>query len=164
MNYSILTGPHNPILRSVSDTIDHFGNDIAILARDLKLVCHQHDGMGLAAPQIGIPLRIIYTTQRKKTPKWLKYIADQIMINPELVEQGTKTTNDIEWCLSLPGIEGKVRRYDDITIRYQDIHWASYTKRYTWFDARVIQHEIDHLDGILFIDKTKDVRKVSKKS
>jgi peptide deformylase len=69
MHYSIITGATNPILRSVADPIDHFDNELFKVARDMKLVCHEHDGVGLAAPQIGLPLRIIYTTQRKKTPK-----------------------------------------------------------------------------------------------
>ena len=60
---------------------------------------------------------------------------------------------DVEWCLSLPGIEWLVKRYDWIKVKFQDATGKKLTKTYKDFDARIIQHEIDHLDGILFIDK-----------
>lgn len=161
MHYSILTGATNPILRAVADPIDHFGDDIIKLARDMKLVCHEYDGVGLAWPQIGLSLRIIYTTQRKQSPKWLKYIGDQIMINPEILIDSGTLNDDMEWCLSLPGIEWKVKRQDWVKVKFQDVYGKHVTKTYKWFDARIIQHEIDHLDGILFIDKAKHIRKVS---
>lgn len=160
MHYSILTGATNPVLRSVADPIDHFWEEIIWLARDMKHVCHEHDGVGLAAPQIGLPLRIIYTTQWKQTPKWLKYVTDQIMINPEIIIDSRTKNSDVEWCLSLPHIEGDVKRFDRIKLQFQDVHGKSITKTYKWFDARIIQHEIDHLDGILFIDKATNLRKV----
>lgn len=160
MHYSILTGATNPVLRSVADPIDHFGEDIIWLARDMKLVCHEHDGVGLAAPQIGLPLRIIYTTQRKQTPKWLKYITDQIMINPEILMDSRTRNTDVEGCLSLPRLEWDVKRFDRIRVQFQDVYGKSIIKTYKWFDARIIQHEIDHLDGILFIDKATNMRKV----
>ena len=69
MHYSIISGATNPILRAVADPIEHFGDDIKQLAQDMKFVCHEYDGVGLAAPQIGLSLRIIYTTQWKQTPK-----------------------------------------------------------------------------------------------
>ncbi len=159
MRHSILTGATNPILRTQADPITDFGDDLLKLALDMKLVCHQYDWVGLAAPQIGIPLRVIYTTQRKKTPKWLKYITDQIMINPTLILDSGTTNSDIEWCLSLPGIEGKVRRFDRVKVSFQDTDGKTISKIYKWFDARIIQHEIDHLDGILFIDRATSVRK-----
>lgn len=161
MYYTILTGATNPVLRSIADPIEHFGDEVLKLARDMKLVCHQYDGVWLAAPQIGIPLRIIYTTQRKKTAKWLKYIADQIMINPTILLDSGTMSSDIEWCLSLPWLEGKVRRFDRVKVSYQDIAGKTTNKIFKWFDARVIQHEIDHLDGILYIDKATSISKAS---
>lgn len=160
MHYTILTGATNPILRSVADPIDNFSADIFKLARDMKLVCHEHDGVGLAAPQIGLPLRIIYTTQRKKTPKWLKYITDQIMINPEILTDSATKNEDAEGCLSLPGIEWNVKRFDWVKLQFQDVRGKLVVKTYKWFDARIIQHEIDHLNGILFIDKATNIIKL----
>ena len=160
MHYTILIGATNPILRSTADPIDHFWEEIIWFARDMKRVCHEHDGVGLAAPQIGLPLRIIYITQRKKTPKWLKYVTDQIMINPEILMDSRTRNSDVEGCLSLPRLEGDVKRFDRIRVKFQDVYGKSITKTYKWFDARIIQHEIDHLDGILFIDKATNLRKI----
>lgn len=160
MHYSIISWASNPILRAVADSIDNFGNEVKQLAQDMKFVCHEYDGVGLAAPQIGLSLRIIYTTQWKKTPKWLKYVADQIMINPEIIIDSVTMNKDIEWCLSLPGIEGMVKRFDWVKVRFQDTDGKYTTKTYKGFDARIIQHEIDHLNGILFTDKAVNLQKI----
>ena len=160
MHYSIISGATNPILRSVADPIKNFDDSIKQLALDMKLVCHEEDGVGLAAPQIGLSIRMIYTTQWKETPKGLKFLSDQIMVNPEITAKSTTTNKDVEGCLSLPGIEGMVKRYDWIKVKFQDTTGKKLTKTYKGFDARVIQHEIDHLDGILFIDKVAKLQKI----
>lgn len=157
MKYKILVWETNPFLRTPADTVENFGLDISKLARDMKLVCHEEDGVGLAGPQIGVMQRVIYTTQRKKTPKWLKYLSDQIMINPEIIWHSDTSNIDVEWCLSLPGIEGKVKRYNQVKVRFFEPSGKELVKTYKWFDARIIQHEVDHLDGILFIDKAENV-------
>ncbi len=162
MKYKILTGATNPILRAVADPIDHFTNDIAQLWEDMKKICHDYDGVGLAAPQIGLPLRMIYITHWRKTPKGTKYINDQIMINPEILSQSETLNTDVEGCLSLPWLTGKVKRHDWIRVKFQDIEWKVGTKNYKGFDARIIQHEIDHINGVLFIDKAKDLRSSDK--
>jgi len=151
---------NNPILRAVADPIAKIDKDIIQLARDMQVVCREYDGVGLAAPQIGVPLRIIYTTQWKETPKWLKYLRDQIMINPVVLSQTKKMDTDIEWCLSLPGVEWNVERYSWVKVQYEDISWKTIVQSYKWFDARIIQHEIDHINGILFIDKAVKTWKV----
>ena len=153
VHYSIITGATNPILRSVADPIENFTEDIKQLALDMKLVCHEEDGVGLAAPQIGLSVRIIYTSQWKNTPKGLKFLSDQIMINPHITAKSTTMNKDVEWCLSLPGIEWLVKRYDWIKVKFQDATGKKLTKTYKKYKTRIIQHEIDHLDGILFIDK-----------
>lgn len=124
----------------------------------MKLICHKSDGVWVAAPQIGVPLRVIFVTLWKKTPKWLKMAWDQIIINPEVIEHSQKTVVEIEWCLSLPGLEWKVERYDWVKIKFQDIYGKHMEKKYKWFDARIIQHEIDHINGILYIDKAINIR------
>ncbi len=160
MHYSIISGASNPILRSVADPIKDFDDTIQQLALDMKLVCHEEDGVGLAAPQIGLSLRMIYTTQWKKTPKGLKFLSDQIMINPEILGKSTTMNKDVEGCLSLPGIEGMVKRYDWVKVKFQDETGKSFTKTYKGFDARIVQHEIDHLNGVLFIDKASKLQKI----
>lgn len=127
----------------------------------MKLVCKQYDGVGLAAPQIGLSLRIIYTTQRKGGHDWLERTGDQIMINPEILEISDNLKTDVEWCLSLPGLEWKVKRHHQIKLKFQDLNGKEFIKSFSGFNARIIQHEIDHINGILFIDKATNIVKVA---
>ena len=161
MHYTILTWATNPVLRAVADPVQHIDNDIKQLAEDMKLVCREHDGVGLAAPQIGLSLKMIYITHRRKGPKWLKYVGEQVMLNPEILAHAETMNSDVEWCLSLPHMTGKVKRYDWVRVQFQNTDWEVSIKNYKGFDARIIQHEIDHINGILFIDKAKDI-KISK--
>lgn len=160
MHYSIISGATNPILRSVADPIKDFDNTIQQLALDMKLICHEEDGVGLAAPQIWLSIRMIYTTQWKKTAKGLKFLSDQIMLNPEILAKSVTMNKDVEGCLSLPGIEGLVKRYDWVKVKFQDETGKKITKMYKGFDARIVQHEIDHLNGVLFIDKATKLQKI----
>lgn len=158
MHYTVLTGATNPILRASADPIVHIDNNILQLAHDMKLVCSEYDGVGLAAPQIGQSIRMIYVTHWKKTPKGLKYVGDQIMINPEILTHAETMNTDVEWCLSLPRVTGKVKRYDWVRVQFQNLDGEICVKNYKGFDARIIQHEIDHINGILFIDNAKDIK------
>lgn len=157
---AVLTWATNPILRAVADPIVIFDADLKQLAKDMKVVCKQYDGVGLAAPQIGLSIRVIYTTQWKNGPKWLEYTGDQIMINPEILEISDKLKSDVEGCLSLPWLEWKVKRHVNIKVRFQDVNGKEFVKSFSEFNARIIQHEVDHLNGILFIDKATDLGRV----
>ena len=160
LKYAILTWPTNPILRAVADPIVVFDDGLRQLAKDMKTVCKEHDGVGLAAPQIGLSIRIIYTTQWKNGPDWLVYTGDQIMINPEILEYSDNLKTDVEWCLSLPGLEWKVKRPLQIKVKFQDLNKKEFIKSFSGFNARIIQHEVDHLNGVLFIDKATNIVKV----
>lgn len=103
---------------------------------------------------------MIYTTQWKKTAKGLKFLSDQIMLNPEILAKSVTMNKDVEGCLSLPGIEGLVKRYDWVKVKFQDETGKKITKMYKGFDARIVQHEIDHLNGVLFIDKATKLQKI----
>lgn len=119
----------------------------------------EYDGVWLAAPQIGKNIRMVATTQWKESKKEGspdKFLWEKIMINPEIIEKSKDTICTEEGCLSLPGITGDVRRYKQITLKYSDLKGKKHKKVFKNFDAIVIQHEIDHLDGILFIDKIEE--------
>ncbi len=119
---------------------------------------HEYDGVWLAAPQLGFTIRLIATTQWKII-KWdYKLKATTMMINPEITAHSDSTQVDEEGCLSLPWIFGQVERYKQITVQYTTIEGKSESKQLSWLDAVIIQHEIDHLNGILFIDKATDIR------
>jgi len=146
---SLQKGENNPILRSMSEEIQEISGYIKNLAKQLENHMFERDGVGLAAPQIGINLRIIATTQRKKD----KLKSETIMINPTITEKSTKMTIEEEACLSLPKNIWKVKRYQSIKVTFTDIKWNQQSKKYKNLNAIIIQHEIDHLDWILFIDR-----------
>jgi len=124
----------------------------------LSLVQSVH-GVGLAAPQLSQSLRIVivashpnprypYAPQMEPTP----------MINPVIVSHSNRINKDWEGCLSIPGIRGLVPRATRITVTYQDRAGVKKTANYTDFIARIVQHETDHLNGILFTDRMESNR------
>ena len=151
--YPLQYGAHNPYLRTTSQSIDTINEEVEQLGADLIELMREYDGVWLAAPQIGKDLRMIATTQRKGTGKKQKHITDTLMINPDIIEESDETITTEEGCLSLPWVIKKVERPKTILLRYQWLDGKTYTQTYTGFNAVIIQHEIDHLDGILFIDK-----------
>ncbi|HMT27443.1 MAG TPA: peptide deformylase [Candidatus Absconditabacterales bacterium] len=151
--YVLQTGKDNPILRSVAKPIEKVSKDIKTIGLDLLDLMRDFDGVGLAAPQVGLNIRLIATTQWKKKGKQLDLLGEQIMINPTIIAKSEKMIIEEEACLSLPGITGQVLRHEEIKVSYLDISGKQQTKKFKGFDSVIIQHEVDHLDGILFIDK-----------
>lgn len=115
---------------------------------------YTNDGVWLAAPQIGKNIRVIATTQREKKGKDNKLVGEVIMINPVIIEQSKEKITAEEACLSVPNVFGYVKRYKSIVVEYTDTKGNKQKKKLKDFNATIIQHEIDHLDGILFVDKT----------
>ncbi len=107
-------------------------------------------GIGLAAPQVGINARVMLITLNVNTKKDHRVV---VMINPEIVEQSEREVVMEEGCLSLPKTFGNVRRTSKIKARWQNTkgHWCE--RKFDGWDARIFLHELDHLDGVLFIDK-----------
>lgn len=101
---------------------------------------------GIAAPQVGRNIRVFYALNYD-TDKW------QLFINPEITLIGFSKTSTIEGCLSVPNIEGEVLRYRKVKIKYQDKDGKWKTKKFKDINAIAVQHELDHLEGVLFIDK-----------
>jgi peptide deformylase len=123
----------------------------------------ENDGVWLAAPQIGKNLRIISTTQREEKKKENKLIGEIIMINPEIIEKSKEMIVFEEACLSLPNIIWKVKRNKIITVQYLDLKWNLQKKKLKNLNSTIAQHEIDHLDWILFMDKAmKEPKKKEK--
>ncbi len=146
-------GANNPILRTITTPVDHTDPNVQEVVQWLKNLLHEYDGVGLAAPQIGQDMRVIAITQRDKKGKKMLSSEPIILLNPEIVEHSTKTIIGEEWCLSLPNIYGPVERRESVTIRYTTPEGHTITKNLSWFTSAIVQHEIDHLNGILFIDK-----------
>jgi peptide deformylase len=147
----------NPILRKKSTLVDLKKineKDFKILIDDMKETMLKKDGVGLAAPQIGKNKRIITVNTKDGV------IA---MINPRILNKSFLKEWDEEGCLSVPGIYGKVKRSKKLKCEFFDMDKKKNIISAQGFFARIIQHEIDHLDGILFIDKAKDTRNIDKK-
>lgn len=144
---SIRTVVKNPneVLETKCQPVTAFDKNLAILLDDMHETMVESDGVGIAAPQVGVAIRAAIVDFREGQ--------DPIeMINPELVLfEGAET--DIEGCLSFPGIFGEVERYDHIKIKAQERDGSWYELEAEGYEARAIQHEMDHLDGVLFTSK-----------
>jgi peptide deformylase len=159
--YPLVVGVQNPILRQISQPIHVVDTDVQDFADILLTLMYEYDGIGLAAPQLGQNIRMIAVTQwkegggKKKNGKrnQKELVGESVMINPEIVEHATTTQITEEGCLSVPEVSGEVERYAWIKVTYQNIHGKTITKKLTGFNAVIVQHEIDHLNGILFVDK-----------
>lgn len=111
----------------------------------------ENGGVGLAAPQVWVNKRIIVVSlMQDYDDETFKTIA---LINPEILEHSEEKCTDKEWCLSVPGESGDVLRWEWVKVRFYDSKWSQYSMKLTDLAARIVQHEIDHLDGILFTDK-----------
>jgi peptide deformylase len=133
----------NPILRQVSAPWD--GDvDLSITIEDMFRVMYEHNGIGLSAIQIGVPLRVIVADVGE---------GREIFINPQIVRIGGTEKLMSEGCLSFPGIYEKIKRFTKITISYKDINGNMKTLNASGLRAHMLQHEIEHLDGILLGDK-----------
>ncbi|TWT07473.1 peptide deformylase [Planococcus sp. CPCC 101016] len=135
----------NEVLETKCQPVTTFDKNLTVLLDDMHETMIDSDGVGIAAPQVGIAVRAAIVDFREGQ--------DPIeMINPELVLfEGVET--DIEGCLSFPGIFGEVERYDHIKIKAQERDGSWYELEAEGYEARAIQHEMDHLDGILFTSK-----------
>ena len=167
--YPLHTWEKNEILRKKSEKVDIFDDEIKEFAEILLDLMYAYDWVGLAAPQVGKNIRVIATTQRKEVKKWRKtdkqITGETAMINPEILEHSEEKRKWEEACLSVPWLCGDVERWTRIVLKYQDKKWKFHTQKYTWFSAVVIQHEMDHLEWILFTDKVVGkIRKIDDKS
>ena len=164
----IITLP-NPILIKKSEPIDEVNNNIKKLMDDMLRTMYQAPGIGLAAPQVGINKRVIVMDtspraglkryqEEKIEKKEIKPNPIQ-MANPELIWISEKKEKDEEGCLSIPGVMGEVTRPSSCKVKYLDRNGESKKLLAEGLLARCIQHEIDHINGILFIDHLSKTKK-----
>lgn len=140
----------NPLLRQKATEIAFERiPGYASLASDMAETMIADKGIGLAAPQIGESIRLIIVNTKS---------GPQIMFNPRITKKSLRQEWGEEGCLSIPGVFGNVKRYKSVDCTFFDSNGHEQTAEAEGLLARVIQHEIDHLDGILFIDKAKDIR------
>ena len=150
----------DPILRKVTTDIDQNYEGLGKLVDDMFETMHNAEGVDLAAPQIGLTVRIFVVDLSPlgdDEPLLKDFI--KAFINPYIVEKnGDKVLMD-EGCLSIPGLREDVLRYNTIRMKYFDENWVEYDEIFSGFTARVLQHEYDHLDGIMFVDYCSPLKK-----
>ncbi len=157
----IQTGETNPILRKKCPKVEVFDADLEKLVIDMEETMLTPDpktgirGIGLAAPQVGIDARVVLITQglESRRPKVIS------MVNPEIIEFSKETVVMEEGCLSLPEVFEKLARPRKIKVRWQNLKGNVCERKFEGWEAREIQHEVDHLDGILFTDYLKKENK-----
>ena len=149
-----------PVLKKVAKDIDKDYPELEKLLADMWETMYNAQGVGLAAPQIGkgIRLFLVDTVQTMEEGKEADGIK-QVFINAEKIEETGKEWAYEEGCLSIPDIRGDVKRPPVLTIRYLDENFEEHTTTFDGINARVIQHEYDHIDGLLFTEKLKPIRK-----
>lgn len=159
MTYPIVIYGH-PVLRKVAKDIDRDYPDLNQIIADMFETMYNSEGLGLAAPQIGKSIRV-FVIDGKPVGEDEPEMADfkKAFINAHIVEKYGEIKPMTEGCLSIPNLREEVNREGNIRIRYFDENWEFHDETYTGYKARVIQHEYDHLDGILFTDRVNPLRK-----
>ena len=151
-----------PVLRKVAQDIDPDYEGLEQLIQDMYETMFQAEGLGLAAPQIGLSIRLIVIDGSRagddEEENELREFK-KILINPHTIEESGEEWEFNEGCLSIPGIREDVKRKPEILLRYQDENFNTHEERFDGLKARVIQHEMDHVNGILFTDRISPLRK-----
>lgn len=157
----------DPVLRKKAKEVTEDYPNLKELIENMKETMHKAYGVGLAAPQIGLPIRIFMIDtspfaedeeleeEEKEQLKELK----KVFINAKILEEEGDEWAFNEGCLSIPDIREDVFRKPEITIEYYDENFEKHTEAYSGLAARVIQHEYDHIEGILFTDKLSSLKK-----
>jgi peptide deformylase len=147
----------DPILREKAKRIKTFDAALRRLAADMFETMHASNGVGLAAPQIGLSIRLLVAElvpNKEENEPGFKVA----LVNPEIVKKDNEMLQGYEGCLSIPGWIGEVPRHASITVKAQTPEGKEVRLKAHDYFARVLQHEIDHLDGILFTDRIVDIK------
>jgi len=149
-----------PVLREETKSIDSSYPDIKGLVKNMFETMLNAEGVGLAAPQVGLSIRLFVIDAdavAKNYPECKNF--KRVMINPEILERSSETVSIEEGCLSFPGIHEKVVRSAKIRIKYLDENFAEKDEILEGFAARIAQHEYEHLEGHVFIDTISPIRR-----
>ena len=150
----------DPVLRKITTDIDQDFEGLGKLVEDMFETMHNAEGVGLAAPQIGLTCRIFVVdlSPLGEDEPLLKDFK-KAFINPQIIEESGEKILMEEGCLSIPGLREEVLRFDTIRIKYQDTDLIEHDELFSGFPARVMQHEYDHLEGVMFVDYCSPLKK-----
>ncbi len=146
----------DPILRKITPRVEDFGPPLAETAREMLEFMYRSKGVGLAAPQVGLTLRLFVFNPSGDPAKKEE---EGVLVNPRIVKRKGEAYGE-EGCLSFPEIYGEVRRATWIRVEAQDLEGRPLELEFQDFQARVVQHELDHLEGILFVDRMEPAEKI----
>lgn len=149
----------DPVLRKRAKDIQEGSEEVKQLAEDMFETMHAAQGIGLAAPQIGKDIRmfIVDGSVLDDEPELVDF--KKVFINAEIIEEDEDHEDMEEGCLSIPNIREKVGRPSSIRIKYFDENWNAFEEDFLGMKARIIQHEYDHIEGVLFIDYLTPLKK-----
>lgn len=153
----------DPVLKRRAVEIDSTYKGLSELIENMYETMYQAHGVGLAAPQVGVSIRLFVVdgapfAEDEDDADDLKDFK-KVFINPEIIEEDGDPWGFVEGCLSIPNIREEVVRDEEILIRYQDEQFNQYEERFSGYRARIIQHEYDHLEGVLFTDRISPLRR-----
>lgn len=141
-----------PVLKQVAEPVQKINREITTLLKDMRETMQEANGVGLAAPQVGVSLRVILIDAGEGPVEY---------INPVLSDFSEEKEDMTEGCLSIPGYVGIVERSTGVTVTYKDRRGKERRLRAKGLLAQALQHEVDHLDGILYIEKAKSLYRES---
>ena len=149
------------VLRNENKDVDFNDKEAVLkLIEDMKETLKVADGCGLAAPQVGVNLNLVIVDGRDLTETY-DYLHDffRVMINPVVLEESEETCEFSEGCLSVPGVYAEVRRPSKIKVEYYDENFEKVIEEFDRFGCRMVQHELSHLEGNLFVDNISPIRR-----
>jgi peptide deformylase len=135
----------DPVLKTRASPVESFDGSLSHLAEEMLATMREHDGVGLAANQVGRLKRVLVAVGEEE---------EFVLVNPVVEESADTSEKDVEGCLSIPEIQVEVERPTAVTVSGQDATGAPLRIEATGLLARILQHEIDHLDGVLILDRT----------
>ncbi len=147
---------NDPVLTQVAIPVSKDMVELGVFIADMFETMDHAKGLGLAAPQVGQSIRLFVMDADgldEENPADSTPIGRRVVINPEIISESQETVTFEEGCLSLPELRDQVSRANEVTVRFQDEHFASHEMTLRGWTARVFLHEYDHLEGILFIDR-----------
>jgi peptide deformylase len=149
----------HPVLRQIAAPVERFDQELEALIADMDETMRSLSGAGIAAPQVGVSQRVVIF-EMKENPRYphVAPVPYTVLVNPELTPLGDEQDEGWEGCLSVPGMRGLVPRFHRLRYRGFDHRGEPIDRTVEGFHARVVQHEVDHLDGILYPQRVRDLR------
>ncbi len=162
----VVTPPH-PVLRQDARPVSDFGPELQRLIDNMVETMRTAPGVGLAANQVAVPIQVIVVelplteSDDPDEPPLPPHAGELFaLVNPRITWRSRATVDGVEGCLSLPGIVGEVERHEEVRVQALDRHGRKFSMRFRDWMARIFQHEIDHLKGVLFTDHIDDPEKI----